>query len=243
MRDLAAATLSEGLTARTSLSRISCHSSVVKVQRPGHDSPRRRRPMMGLCGRGVKPTSARTGMADSVSRDPVRRHGGECTGRPAAVKRSARSPADRRQIGPRLDEQDEGRAAEPAQQRQLRRAGVAERADEDERRRRARPPSAAPALASRSRISMTRLLIGAQTARRPWSARIRVTSSAYSRSPPTGRPAGDPAHDADVPTRVARRGTSRSPRPRASGWSRGSPPRTARRRASRRRPGRGARGS
>src|SRR6185295_3677747 len=26
------------------------------------------------------------------------------------------------------------------------------------------------------------------TARRPWSARISVTSSAYSRSPPTGRP-------------------------------------------------------
>ena len=45
-----------------------------------------------------------------------------------------------------------------------------------------------PALARRSRISLTRLLIGPQTARRPWRARIRVTSSAYSRSPPTGRP-------------------------------------------------------
>ena len=42
--------LSEGLTTRTSLSRISCHSSVVKVQRPRRDGPRRRRRMMGLGG-------------------------------------------------------------------------------------------------------------------------------------------------------------------------------------------------
>ncbi len=47
--------LSEGLTTRTSLSRISCHSSVVKVQRPRRDGPRRRPQMMGLGGRGVKP--------------------------------------------------------------------------------------------------------------------------------------------------------------------------------------------
>ena len=50
--------LSEGLTTRTSLSRISCHSSVVKVQRPRRDGPRRRRRMMRLGGRGVKPRGA-----------------------------------------------------------------------------------------------------------------------------------------------------------------------------------------
>jgi hypothetical protein len=62
MHSLAAATSSEGLTARTSLSRISCHSSIVKVQRPGHDGPRRRALMMRLCGRGVKPDDpSRTG--------------------------------------------------------------------------------------------------------------------------------------------------------------------------------------
>jgi hypothetical protein len=49
--------LSEGLTTRTSLSRISCHSSVVKVQRPRRDGPRRRRRMMRLGGRGVKPAT------------------------------------------------------------------------------------------------------------------------------------------------------------------------------------------
>jgi len=53
--------LSEGLTTRTSLSRISCHSSVVKVQRPRRDGPRRRHRMMRLGRRGVKP------------RDPVNR--------------------------------------------------------------------------------------------------------------------------------------------------------------------------
>ena len=47
--------LSEGLTTRTSLSRISCHSSVVKVQRPRRDGPRRRLDMMGLGGPSVKP--------------------------------------------------------------------------------------------------------------------------------------------------------------------------------------------
>ena len=40
-------------------------------------------------------------------------------------------------------------------------------------------------------------MVGAQTARRPWSARISVTSSAYSRSPPTGRPTRDPGDAAD----------------------------------------------
>jgi hypothetical protein len=34
---------------------FSCHSSVVKVQRPGQDKPRRRPTMMGRRRRGVKP--------------------------------------------------------------------------------------------------------------------------------------------------------------------------------------------
>ena len=58
MRSLATAALSEGLTTRTSIARIFCHSSVVKVQRSGHDSPRRRAPMIGVCGHGVKPDDA-----------------------------------------------------------------------------------------------------------------------------------------------------------------------------------------
>ena len=63
MHSLAAATLSEGLTARTSvlLFRISYHSSVVKVQHPRRDSDRRRLPMMRLFGRAVKPTVHRPG--------------------------------------------------------------------------------------------------------------------------------------------------------------------------------------
>ena len=78
LRSLAAATLSEGLTTRTSLSRISCHSSVVKVQRPGHDGPRRRPTMMGLCARGVKPGDpSGTGTPDPVADPGRRRHGGE----------------------------------------------------------------------------------------------------------------------------------------------------------------------
>src|SRR5204863_6575117 len=36
-------------------SRISCHSSLVKVQRPGQDEPRRRPTMMGRRRRPVKP--------------------------------------------------------------------------------------------------------------------------------------------------------------------------------------------
>src|SRR5262245_53958495 len=55
MHDLTAVTCSEGLTARTSLSRISCHSSIVKVQRPGHDGPRRRAPSMDSAVLTVKP--------------------------------------------------------------------------------------------------------------------------------------------------------------------------------------------
>src|SRR5262245_43648998 len=46
MHDLSAVTCSEGLTARTALSRISGHSSRVKVQRPRHDGPRRADPQV-----------------------------------------------------------------------------------------------------------------------------------------------------------------------------------------------------
>jgi hypothetical protein len=42
------------------LFRISCHSSVVKVQRPGRDGDRRRTPMMRHCDRGVKPADPST---------------------------------------------------------------------------------------------------------------------------------------------------------------------------------------
>ena len=58
--------------------------------------------------------------------------------------------------------------------------------------------------------------------RRPVSARPSVTSSAYSRSPPTGRPL---ASRVTRTVRAAgRRGTRRSPRRSCSGWSRARPP-------------------
>ena len=87
----------------------------------------------------------------------------------------------------RLDEEDEGRPAEPAQERELDGAGRAEGPDEERQKDQADDRAPPAPCARRSRISKTRLL-RVQTARRPWSARISVTSSAYSRSPPTGRP-------------------------------------------------------
>ena len=91
--------LSEGLTARTSLSRISCHSSVVKVQRPRRDGPRRRRRMMRLGGRGVKPATRRTGVRTSRATSG-RRHEGEWYGRAEACQTRARARRPAGQIGP-----------------------------------------------------------------------------------------------------------------------------------------------
>jgi hypothetical protein len=58
------------LTTRTSLSRISCHSSVVKVQQPRRDGPRRRRRMMRLGGRGVKPATLMTRASGTTRATP-----------------------------------------------------------------------------------------------------------------------------------------------------------------------------
>src|SRR4029079_14426231 len=86
-----------------------------------------------------------------------------------------------------LDEEDEGGSAEPAEERELDARGRPERAGDDEvdedpdDQRGARLGEAEEDLEDE-------VAHGRQTARRPWSARIRVTSSAYSRSPPTGRP-------------------------------------------------------
>ena len=80
MHDLAAVTCSEGLTARTSLSRISCHSSIVKVQRPGHDGPRRRAPSMDSAVLIVKPERLAGGGEPRPVAGPERRHGGEYYG-------------------------------------------------------------------------------------------------------------------------------------------------------------------
>ena len=139
--------LSEGLTTRTSLSRISCHSSVVKVQRPRREGPRRRRRMMGLGGRGVKPgratrpgvrtvraTSGEAARGRMVGTLPGLSNGSD--GPAAASDRQPTPPGSIREAG--LDEQDEGGGAEPAQQRELDRAGRAERPDEDQRRGRSR---------------------------------------------------------------------------------------------------------
>src|SRR6185369_13503710 len=84
MHSLAAVTCSEGLTARTSLSRISCHSSIVKVQRPGHDGPRRRAPSMDSAALTVKPDEPVPDGASDPAAGPERRHGGEWYG-PARI--------------------------------------------------------------------------------------------------------------------------------------------------------------
>ena len=222
MHDLAVATSIRGSDHSHILIRISCHSSVVKVQRPGRDSPRRRPPMMGLGGRGVKPddpgrseprrpvcaTSVEAARARMVgaARGPVKRAG----------RRRVRECLDR--AG--LDEQDEGGAAQPGQERELGRAGAAERADEDQRRGRAPRTAPRPAFASRSRISATRLLIGSDrppALERPDEGHlVGVLEIAADR-----QPAGDPGDDRRRPPPAARPGTSRSPRPRGSGSWRG----------------------
>src|SRR5215207_9227453 len=77
MRSLATATAIRGFDHSHILARIFCHSSVVKVQRSGHDSPRRRAPMIGVCGHGVKPDDAPSRDADSCWRHLVGGNGRE----------------------------------------------------------------------------------------------------------------------------------------------------------------------
>jgi len=50
---------------------FSCHSSVVKVQRPGQDKPRRRPTMMGRRRRGVKPGDPPVRQSGTRRRAPV----------------------------------------------------------------------------------------------------------------------------------------------------------------------------
>ena len=131
--------LSEGLTTRTSLSRISCHSSVVKVQRPRRDGPRRRRRMMGLARR-VSNAPGRSG--PGAARRPTR-------GTSAERSEEARSPRAGRR---RRRSASTAARARPSRSRRAGRRGPG--------RGRCRGRAAMPALASRSRISLTRLLIG-----------------------------------------------------------------------------------
>ena len=186
--------LSEGLTTRTSLSRISCHSSVVKVQRPRHDSPRRRPRMMGLGARGVKPHDrVRAGRPVDAS------SGGGTAANATGRRRLSNGPpaADRAQIGlvstsrmkaAPLSQHSSASSAEPV---------AAERADQDDVEDEAEDQRAMPALASRSRISLTRLLTG-RSDRSPALERpdqghlVGVLEVAADR-----QAAGDPADDAD----------------------------------------------
>src|SRR3954451_25482546 len=116
MHDLAAVTCSEGLTARTSLSRISCHSSIVKVQRAGHDGPRRRAPSMDSAALRVKPDDpARTEEFDpaaclhgGATRANGRVAPGACQTGSTSFPATAR-PSDRAA----LNEQNEGRPDQP----------------------------------------------------------------------------------------------------------------------------------
>src|SRR3954463_6736524 len=104
--------LSEGLTTRTSLSRISCHSSVVKVQRPKARRPAAQTSNDGASGAGCQ--TRRIGGSDP-SQAPVK-----------PTVESLRPPSEETP----LDEQDEGRATEPAEQPKLDRARGTERPDQ-----------------------------------------------------------------------------------------------------------------
>jgi len=123
--------LSEGLTTRTSLSRISCHSSVVKVQRPRRDGPRRRRRMMRPGGRGVKPRDRAAwpvGTADATPGEAARAN-------PMDPSEGCQTPAEARRIGSdraALHDDHERGATQPTQQGELCRAVHAKRADQDE---------------------------------------------------------------------------------------------------------------
>ena len=217
--------LSEGLTTRTSLSRISCHSSVVKVQRPRRDGPRRRRRMMRLGGRGVKPDDLMDpGFRSRPARPPVEAAraangmggaGGLSNGAAACRRRPAPTPAQiglvstsRMKAAP-LSQQSSASSAEP---------GDAERPDE-RRRRRAGPRSGRGAGLGQAEQDLEDEVAHRPSDRPPalegadQGHLVGVLEVAADR-----QAAGDPADRADRPPRGARRGTSRSPRPRASGW-------------------------
>src|SRR4029079_9986091 len=87
----------------------------------------------------------------------------------------------------RLDQEDEGRPAQPGEQGELGRRRCADERDhhqvDDES-----DDQGGGRLEQAEQDLEDQVGHAGQTARRPWSARIRVTSSAYSRSPPTGRP-------------------------------------------------------
>ena len=197
---------------------------------------------MGLGGRGVKPRPvdpeapdpAAPALVEGARRRMVWPPPGRC--QTGAVRGAVCAESDR--AG--LDEQDEGRADEPAEQGELDRCrrcrgARQDQVEQDAERRRDRR------LDQPQQRSRRRGCSPSQTARRPCSARMRVTSSAYSRSPPTGSPRAIRVTEPTTAPAV-RPGTSPSLRPRGSGWWRGSPPRTARPRARPRRHGRGARG-
>ena len=159
----------------------------------GRDSAWRRPRMMGPAPHGVKRTDPGFGPPRrSASRRP--RGGGTAANtraRPGAVKRAGHRRARRtpsRQSGPVSTSRMNAAPLSQHSERELDADRRCPSGRPGRRRGPGRASAAAPALRRRSPISMRRLLTVGQTARRPWSARISVTSSAYSRSPPTGRP-------------------------------------------------------
>ena len=160
-------------------------SGASRIRRPDLRPEAARRRMVGVAREPCQ-TAIRGWRAGRKDRD-----GGPATGSSA--------PAGR-QIGLRLDEQDEGGAAEPGQERELGARRRPERVRSGPGRGRSRRSSAAAGLGEAEEDLEERDCdIARQTARRPWRARIRVTSSAYSRSPPTGSPR---AIRLTTPTRV-----------------------------------------
>src|SRR5258706_8922477 len=162
LHSLAAATSSEGLTARTFKLLDLCHSSVVKVQTASgaRNGARRRRPSIGPEPGRVK-----------------RRRNGARSG--------PRSPLE----GAVFEEEEHRRAGDPSLERQLRRARRAHGPDQDDVED--DPDQAGHDDFAKPKDELDDELAHAlrsPIARRPWRARMRVTSSAYSRSPPTGIP-------------------------------------------------------
>src|SRR5436190_9473128 len=162
MHSLAAATLSEGLTARTSLFLDLCHSSVVKVQ------PTPNRP--GAIGAERAVWAVRRGPSNGPATGP------KWAGSTVRASENARlQQGDRERAGdPRLECELHGarRAERPGEHR------VDDDADHrgDDELRKAQPDL------DEELLHRSPYLARSPIARRPWSARMRVTSSAYSRS-------------------------------------------------------------
>src|SRR5450759_1026758 len=161
MHSLAAAASSEGSTARTSVYLDLCHSSVVKVQPdPRHTTA------LGAERTVSGPVPGLSNLGLSWRRP----HAG-CPGDPkSGLERAC------------LQQEKDQRAGHPALQRELGRARGAHRTDEEDVDDDPDEPGEDNLRASKDDLDQELVHARSPIARRPWSARINVTSSAYSRS-------------------------------------------------------------